>query len=260
MEYIWNGNVKVEKDNRFEIIKQLNNAAIKGTSQLYYETLIDKSNYKERLNPLSSTSFGNIGGNFTIHDDKTLEKLIKDTKTDFMLTATNDLGIVDAAIWVADNDDHFDNFDEHFEVKVGLDEFVKRAFDAQKTKEFVFGREIVVSKNAAINGLASAMMFSVQEILYNNFGIRYFTGEIYRIIGYEDNNGYHNAPMLNQRSFNALTHSGGTHIGSFKKSRKFLEGFNVDYCSEIIIWDYEVCSAISRKYIESKNYTIKINN
>lgn len=256
--FVWKGCMRFDKDARHITIRQIDKKDIPLLCVLYDETLIDKSNYKERLNPQHEKAFCKIGGMFSIYGAKELEEIIDNKDNMFMLAAFDENDKPVGIVWSALSDSHFEGFDDKFIERVAFPNYKKEYNRIVENGEIIYGREIIVSPSAKMSGIAACLMYA---LLYCDklFGYRYTTGEVYNVHSYEDENGHTSAENFNGRSFHVLTEqTGGDNVCGFKQVKRILDGFTVYYDSEVIVWDYDKIKDKFKEYLKGRGFEIKI--
>ncbi|MEG1985379.1 MAG: hypothetical protein RR009_08835, partial [Oscillospiraceae bacterium] len=132
-------------------------------------------------------------------------------------------------------------------------EVIRRHFE---NESLAFGKEIIVTKEKAINQLP-VLLFYVMLLFLNKLKYVVSTGEVYQLKGYEDSSGKHVADMLNIRSYKTLVHSGGVHIGELELQRVQVQSFLVEVVSHIFMWDIHQSLADMQQYLKASRIEIK---
>lgn len=236
------------KDDDEVIVRKLNKADAVRATELYAQIAVTKNNYIEKFTP-TERCFSRQGGMFVINDlDKNKEVI--DSENEVMLGGEYK-GELCGLVWYSLTC----NVSPYEELE--LSEENRHYLELIKTESakgnLCPGREVIVVPPAK-GGTMVYGLFNCMMTEYAERGIEYMTGECYRVVGYEDHEGYHECNVLNEASFKVLSNTGGIYIGDAPVRKIELDELTVHVIPLVFLWKPADAMKISKELLENKGW------
>jgi hypothetical protein len=159
-------------------------------ADMYGKVAVTTDNYLKKFDYDCQDNFEKTGGIFApLSEDAIHAELSKSIFT----VITSDSGEISAMLWFSHTNPAF----------------AGKGYENDRLH--IFACDIIV-RPGSVKGLSRLMYYAGFSHLYE-CGFRYSLGEVYRILGYTDQNGAHDCDLTNFRSFNSIMKTGARHIG-----------------------------------------------
>lgn len=212
---------------------------------LYRSVEISRANYKEMLDG-EGALFSRRGGMFFIHNVVQNAELL--SSADDVVLGAEQGGKLVGMVWYnfTDADYPYDEI-EYFQDCEEQREKVKAFL---KSGTLFAGKEIIVSPEA--KGRLALRFFERMFADALDAGMKYMSGEVYRVNGFEDEEGLHSVDLLNMPSYMTLKGTGGIAIGTARQRRIEKEGMAYFITPQVFLWDIESSLKSIRERIARK--------
>lgn len=195
----------------------LNDAA--DIAEIYKQTKIDKSNYMDRLDPLSPGNFGRKGGMFIVLDQKGIEEEIAGEHNFWAVFRTED-GNAAGSFW----------FSLENESYAGL--------KYEHMPHTVYPREIIVSREYGGKNLAKVMYYTIAGAMLSA-GYTMGAADLYKVVGYDAGNGRVDLDMVNMPSRRSIEAIGAEFAEPLPVKEVVLDGITVYIQPQMYLFYYD---------------------
>lgn len=201
-------------------------------AEIYKQTKIDKSNYMDRLDPLSPESFGRKGGMFVVLDKQGIEdEIVKEHN--FWAVFRTEKGVLAGSFWFSlENENYADTKYEHM-------------------PHTVYPREIAVSSEYGGKNLAKVMYYTIAIAMLRasyNMG----AADLYKVVGYDIGNGRVSLDMVNMPSKLSIEAIGAEFAERLPVKEVMLDGITVYIEPQMYLFYYDklrkCCEALFSKW------------
>lgn len=204
-------------------------------AELYRQTKIDKSNYREKLDPSSPRCFGKKGGMFIVLNEEEIAAEIAKEHNFWSVYRTEE-GIIAGSFWFSlENEAYAGTKYEHMPCTV-------------------YPREIVVSQDCGGKNLAKAMYYTTAETMLRA-GYTTGVGDLYKVVGYDDG-GIVKLDMVNMPSKRAMEAIGAEFAGPLPVKELVLDGIKVYIEAQMYLFYYENVVKNCEKYFAQNDITV----
>ena len=191
---------------------------------IYSDVKIGRRNYRARFDSNSNESFRDVGGMFNALSGEELKEIIHDGNSS-ILTAKRDTSLI-GLLWVSRTDPAFCGY-------MPADEELMSAIDSGKLLYF---RDIIVT-GATISKKVTSLLIYAAIKFGAQAGYTHSLAEIYKVMYYNDGV-RREVGLLNKRSLNTATSSGGRFIGELPAKTILMDGMEVGVESNVVVFEY----------------------
>ena len=199
-------------------------------ADLYKTISVNDGNYREKLSADSEQSFARRGGMFEISDTSDILKRITDTKEKVTVGLFD--GDICSMLWYGRWQGELPELIPNDAGK----EWSPKIRELYKEGKLGYSKEII-SVTTEASGVMPFALFANMMADYANDGVTHTVGDVFRVDGYRDAEGFHETELLNNASFHFLEKSGGIHLGCLKQKAVTIDSFDVYITPYAFIWD-----------------------
>lgn len=225
--------------------RRLNVSDAERMTQMYRSVEITRENYRDKFSD-SADSFEKCGGMFLVNDfQKNVEILSSENE---IIIGASDGEKITGMIWYELSCREYPYDDIRY--FPGCERYRDIISEAVKNRTIFPGKEIIVMPGAG-RGTACRLFL---RLLYDakNASMLYKCGEVYRVDGYEDEDGYHECDLLNIPSFKVLKKTGAYHIGTLPQRVIQKDSLKFYITPQFFLWDIEKSICTVEKITESR--------
>lgn len=204
-------------------------------AELYRKIAITKQNYNEKFDMKSPNSFSRTGGMYIIHTEETLNEIFDEGKSFIAVAREN--GKIVGSFWVCEYDPHFVDFlptESMFKDKKDYDSLLV----AIRNKSIIYPRELIIDKDCTARKVSLLLFYTIFKCMHKR-GYTHSLGEVYRLHSVIRDDKEIVLNMLNDRSFNMTSSTGGFYLGTSPLFNAECDGFTAVIEAQIFDFDYD---------------------